>query len=512
MASKDSLIRLKKLIIPNKYIIKDLIIAIVFDDIVSFFSYKSLFQKNFSVLEKEKFINFPQITSYENLEKFEKSNNLFQIKSNKLIFKKEDLDESLNLDYLNFSSNNLIKNLVRLNKEFNQETLIKINKKNKKEKVFILKNVSNTNTNIPLEVQLNLEEKSELDPEDVKNFVEFLDIERDDYVITFLKGYDLPRFSKKDFLEKLFNEQGSRDLIKGDICYTIKDFRGTQNINDYVELVSNVLYSDKGIVKEKHFEYFKNGSVCQPKNFKKNDKIGGYFKGGVVELANNFVITQNLDQEREYFKSKLDNYDGNFWIRKKIDAMKKYYRYPRSSLIVLNFRKPLVSNIFNLPDELNNIDYISGFLNTVSGSRSLINTFSINLMSDLYNFVKNNYVSKGLISSSNRAYSKLNNLFSNKKTFTKRIYNIPSKKEMISLLEEITNEQDYEDSIVSFFQDPRIVNYKNLYAVSFFVLCKNRNNCDLISNLSETSTKLKTFKFLQDKIFYDTEYNQYDKR
>lgn len=518
MASGNSLTEMDVKI--NNFVTIDLLIAVRIEDLVLFVSLRETLEGK-TKLRDTSFV-YPKSTGslkQEELKSLGSKNPLIGISGildKKINFKKK-IDDVFGLSYVpEVASKKIILGpsqpisvtMELLNKAaFTDSKFSSLNSKMNQANIFLIRTIlSNKNDRS----QFN-EKFGYLHFKDYKNFIEKSKITTKIENRSYFRNFDLPRLSNVSFMDLFSKQTGNLMSVDGTICW---------NLDENLNLVSNIEYSSDRVVTKVNYEYFNdsliNREICSPDKFKLEDKLVGYIENGVYKPIDSRILTEKKSLQMSFYTENVKKLEkGRLTSYLKL-KYRNFFNYPKTSISVLVIRENTVSPFFDKTITATmGKSYIEGFFNTLDPitMKPAENEFANQLKQELLNFIMIRYVRRNRLTIRNQKKNDevrkilleiekdIQTGYPRIKYGKKDFYVM--KEDYVRIIQVLTGIDDSRDnpgegnSLKVFLKDPNIIygtiegeQFNLLKYISYFVLCEDNEYCGEIKEVSTPLTSM----------------------
>ena len=518
MASGNSLTEMDVKI--NNFVTIDLLIAVRIEDLVLFVSLRETLEGK-TKLGDTSFI-YPKSTGslkQEELKSLGSKNPLIGISGildKKINFKKK-IDDVFGLSYVpEVASKKIILGpsqpisvtMELLNKAaFTDSKFSSLNSKMNQANIFLIRTIlSNKNDRS----QFN-EKFGYLHFKDYKNFIEKSKITTKIENRSYFRNFDLPRLSNVSFMDLFSKQTGNLMSVDGTICW---------NLDENLNLVSNIEYSSDRVVTKVNYEYFNdsliNREICSPDKFKLEDKLVGYIENGVYKPIDSRILAEKKSLQMSFYTENVKKLEkGRLTSYLKL-KYRNFFNYPKTSISVLVIRENTVSPFFDKTITATmGKSYIEGFFNTLDPitMKPAENEFANQLKQELLNFIMIRYVRRNRLTIRNQKKNDevrkilleiekdIQTGYPRIKYGKKDFYVM--KEDYVRIIQVLTGIDDSRDnpgegnSLKVFLKDPNIIygtiegeQFNLLKYISYFVLCEDNEYCGEIKEVSTPLTSM----------------------
>lgn len=518
MASGNSLTEMDVKI--NNFVTIDLLIAVRIEDLVLFVSLRETLEGK-TKLRDTSFV-YPKSTGslkQEELKSLGSKNPLIGISGildKKINFKKK-IDDVFGLSYVpEVASKKIILGpsqpisvtMELLNKAaFTDSKFSSLNSKMNQANIFLIRTIlSNKNDRS----QFN-EKFGYLHFKDYKNFIEKSKITTKIENRSYFRNFDLPRLSNVSFMDLFSKQTGNLMSVDGTICW---------NLDENLNLVSNIEYSSDRVVTKVNYEYFNdsliNREICSPDKFKLEDKLVGYIENGVYKPIDSRILAEKKSLQMSFYTENVKKLEkGRLTSYLKL-KYRNFFNYPKTSISVLVIRENTVSPFFDKTITATmGKSYIEGFFNTLDPitMKPAENEFANQLKQELLNFIMIRYVRRNRLTIRNQKKNDevrkilleiekdIQTGYPRIKYGKKDFYVM--KEDYVRIIQVLTGIDDSRDnpgegnSLKVFLKDPNIIygtiegeQFNLLKYISYFVLCEDNEYCGEIKEVSTPLTSM----------------------
>lgn len=518
MASGNSLTEMDVKI--NNFVTIDLLIAVRIEDLVLFVSLRETLEGK-TKLRDTSFV-YPKSTGslkQEELKSLGSKNPLIGISGildKKINFKKK-IDDVFGLSYVPEVASKKIMlgpsqpisvTMELLNKAaFTDSKFSSLNSKMNQANIFLIRTIlSNKNDRS----QFN-EKFGYLHFKDYKNFIEKSKITTKIENRSYFRNFDLPRLSNVSFMDLFSKQTGNLMSVDGTICW---------NLDENLNLVSNIEYSSDRVVTKVNYEYFNdsliNREICSPDKFKLEDKLVGYIENGVYKPIDSRILTEKKSLQMSFYTENVKKLEkGRLTSYLKL-KYRNFFNYPKTSISVLVIRENTVSPFFDKTITATmGKSYIEGFFNTLDPitMKPAENEFANQLKQELLNFIMIRYVRRNRLTIRNQKKNDevrkilleiekdIQTGYPRIKYGKKDFYVM--KEDYVRIIQVLTGIDDSRDnpgegnSLKVFLKDPNIIygtiegeQFNLLKYISYFVLCEDNEYCGEIKEVSTPLTSM----------------------
>ena len=518
MASGNSLTEMDVKI--NNFVTIDLLIAVRIEDLVLFVSLRETLEGK-TKLRDTSFV-YPKSTGslkQEELKSLGSKNPLIGISGildKKINFKKK-IDDVFGLSYVPEVASKKIMlgpsqpisvTMELLNKAaFTDSKFSSLNSKMNQANIFLIRTIlSNKNDRS----QFN-EKFGYLHFKDYKNFIEKSKITTKIENRSYFRNFDLPRLSNVSFMDLFSKQTGNLMSVDGTICW---------NLDENLNLVSNIEYSSDRVVTKVNYEYFNdsliNREICSPDKFKLEDKLVGYIENGVYKPIDSRILAEKKSLQMSFYTENVKKLEkGRLTSYLKL-KYRNFFNYPKTSISVLVIRENTVSPFFDKTITATmGKSYIEGFFNTLDPitMKPAENEFANQLKQELLNFIMIRYVRRNRLTIRNQKKNDevrkilleiekdIQTGYPRIKYGKKDFYVM--KEDYVRIIQVLTGIDDSRDnpgegnSLKVFLKDPNIIygtiegeQFNLLKYISYFVLCEDNEYCGEIKEVSTPLTSM----------------------
>ena len=518
MASGDSLTEMDVKI--NNFVTVDLLAGVRIEDLVLFVSLRETLEGK-TKLRDTSFIYPKNIGSLKQEEsKFLSSKNPFVgvtgLLEKKINFKKNFLD-FFGLTYVpEVASKKIVLNsntpisvsMEALNKAaFTDSRFNTIKSKMNENNIFLIRTILPNKNDIS---QFS-EKFGYLHFKDYTNFLEKSKIVTKVKNKSYFRNFDLPRLSTVSFMDFFSRQTGNLMSVDGNICW---------NLDENLDLVSNIEYSTDRVVTKINYQYFGDSLIkkdfCSPYKFKLEDKIVGYIENGIYKLIDSRILKEKESIQKSFYTENIKKLEkGKLTSYLKL-KYRKFFNYPKSSISVLVIRENIVTPFFDKTiKSTSGKVYIEGFFNTLDPvtMKPEENDFANKLKLELLNFIMRRYVRRNRLTIRNQKKNdevrkilieieKDINMGYPRLKYGRRNFYV-MKEDYIKIIQLLTGIDDSQDksgegnSLKMFLKDPNILygtiegeEFNLLKYISYFVLCEDNEYCGEIRKITESLTSM----------------------
>ncbi len=346
---------------------------------------------------------------------------------------------------------------------------------------------------------------------DYKNFIEKSRITTKIENRSYFRNFDLPRLSTVSFMDSFSKQTGNLMSVDGTICW---------NLDENLDLVSNIEYSSDRVVTKVNYGYFDdsliNRETCYPDKFKLEDKLVGYFENGIYKQLDSRILEEKKSLQMSFYTEnvkKLEKGKLTSYLKLKY---RKFFSYPKISIYVLVIRENIVTPFFDKTIGTNmGKTYVEGFFNTLDPvtMKPEENPFANQLKQELLNFIMTRYQRRNRLTIRNSKKSDevreiLINIEKDIQTgyprlkYGKREFYV-MKEDYVRIIQVLTGIDDSRDntgegnSLKVFLKDPNILygtiedeQFNLLKFISYFVLCEDNEYCGEIKDVASPLTSM----------------------